>query len=87
MLDLVVHLHLDIFVAALVTGCQTLVHGLGIDEEFERGTRLAHGHHLVIFPRVEVDVAHPGLHVSCLRFHRNETAVHEPDHIADAVHR
>ena len=83
---LVVNLHLYVFVAALVAGRESLVHGLGIDEQLEGGAGLAHGRHLVVFPRVEVNVAHPGLHMAGLRFHGHESAMHESHHVADAVH-
>ena len=36
---------------------------------------------------MEVDVAHPGFHVSRLGFHRHEAAVHESHHVANGVHR
>ena len=87
MFFLVVHLHRDVFVAAFVARRKALVHGLGINKEFKGGTRLAHGFYLVVFPRVEVDVAHPCFHSSRLWFHCHKAAVHEPNHIADGVHR
>ena len=80
-------LHCEVGVVAAVAGRETLIHRLGIDEEFERGSRLAHRRHLVVFPRVEVHVAHPGLYVPRLSLHRHEATVHEAYHIADGVHR
>ena len=81
------HLHREILVLAVVAGRDTLIDGLGIDEELEGGSRLPLGCHLIIFPRVEVDVAHPGLDMAVLRFHRHEAAMHEAHHVADGVHR
>ena len=81
------HLHGKITVAATVTRRKSLVHCFGIDEKFEGGSRLAHGRHLVVFPRFEINIAHPGLYMTgfCLKCY--ETTVHEMDHIADGVHR
>ena len=84
---MVVHLHADIFVAPLVAGGQPLVHCLGIDEELERRARLSHGRHLVVFPRVEVDVAHPCTYISRLGLHSYKRAMHEAHHVADRVER
>ena len=74
-------------IQALVARCQSLVHRLGIDEELEGGTRLAHGRHLVILPRLEVYIAHPSLHLASVWFDGHKTAVHKPHHIAYGVHR
>ena len=87
MLLLVIYLHRDIFVAALVARSQSLVHCLCIDEELEGRTRLALGCYLVILPVVEVDVAHPCLHGSRLWLHSHESTVHEGSHILDTIFR
>ena len=87
MLLLIVYLHRDIFIAALVARSQSLVHGFGIYEEFEGRTRLSLGCYLVILPVVEVDVAHPCLHGSCLWLHGYESTVHEGSHILDTIFR
>ena len=81
------HLHGEILVLAGVAGCDALIHGLGVDKELEGGAGLAHGRHLIVFPGMEVDVAHPGLDMARLRFHRHEAAMHETHHVADGVHR
>ena len=81
------HLHGEVLVLAGVARRDALVHGLGIDEELEGRARLAHGRYLVVFPRLEVDVAHPGLDMSSLRFDGHEATMHEMLHITDAVHR
>ena len=44
----------------MVDGVESLVHGLGVDEELEGGARLVSGPHVVHLPEAEVDVAHPG---------------------------
>ena len=85
MLLLIVYLHRDIFVAALVTRGQTLIHRLGINKELEGRTRLALGCYLVILPVVEVDIAHPCLYCSGLWLHGYKGAVHEGGHILDGV--
>ena len=85
-LAVVHHFHREVFVLSVVAGSHALVHGLAVDEELERGARLAHGCHLVVFPRLEVYVAHPGLHVACLGLDGHEAAVHEVLHVADGVH-
>ena len=87
LLAVIHHLHREILVLTCVAGIDALVHSLGIDEEFECRTRLAHSRHLVVFPRAEIDIAHPGLHMTRLGFHRHETAMHEAHHISDGVHR
>ena len=75
-----------IAVAATVAGSEALVHGSSIDESLECGTRLTHGSHFVVFPRIVVNVAHPSLDMACLRLHGHKTGVHEANHVADAVH-
>ena len=79
--------HRNIFVATLVAGRQSLIHRLGIDEEFKRRAGLSHCRHFVVFPRVEIDVANPRLHVARVWFHRHKRTVHEANHVANRVHR
>ena len=81
------HLHGEVGVAAAVAGRKALVHRLSVDEELEGRAGLSLGGHLVVFPRFEVDVAHPGFHMSGLCLKGHETTVHEADHITDGVHR
>ena len=81
------HFHREVLVLAVVAGGSTLIDGFCIDKELEGGTRLAHSCHLVVFPGVEVDVAHPGLHMSRLWFHCHEATMQESHHVADGVHR
>ena len=78
-------IHANLLVAAFVARGKSLVHRLGIYEELEGRTRLAHGCNLVILPMLEIDVAHPCLYSAGLGFHGNHTAVHEAHHIADRV--
>ena len=80
-------LHTEEGIHTAITGGQSLVHGLSIDKELEGRARLTHGSHLVIFPRLEVEVAHPSLHVTRLWLDGHEAAVHEVLHIADRVKR
>ena len=82
---LVVDIHRDIFIATLVTRRKTLVHGLGVDEELKGRTWLAFGCHLVVFPVVEVDVAHPCLDGTRLWFHGHKGTMHEGGHVLDGV--
>ena len=84
-LHLIIYLHRDIFIAALVARSESLVHRLGIDKELEGRTRLALGCYLVILPVVEINVAHPCLYGSRLWLHSHESAVHEGGHILDTI--
>ena len=59
-----------------------MVHGFGVNKQFERRAGLAHGRYLVVFPRLEVNVAYPCFYMPVLRFHRHETGVHELHHVA-----
>ena len=81
----VVNVHCEIFVATTVAGRNATVHGFGIYEKFESGTRLAHGRYLVVFPRLEIYVANPGFDVSALRLHCHKTRMHEFHHVANRV--
>ena len=47
---LVPHVQRDELIASFVARRETLVHGFGIDEELEGGTRLSHGGHFVVLP-------------------------------------
>ncbi len=85
LLAVVHHLHGKVGVDTAVAWGQSLVHGFGIDEELEGGTGLAHGRYLIIFPRAEINVAHPCFDMTGLRFHSHESAMHEVFHVADAV--
>ena len=58
---LVKHLHLNILVSALVTGSNSLIHCLGIDKEFEGGSWLTLCRHLVILPRLKINITMCGL--------------------------
>ena len=84
---LVIDQRVDILVEAAGTGHQSPLHRHGIDKELEGGARLVLGAHLIVFPRVKVHIAHPSLDVSVARLHRNESAVHEVQHVAHRVHR
>ncbi len=89
-LCLVVDAHTDVLVLLGVGRGHALLHRRGVDKELERRTRLAHGLHLVILPRLEVNVAHIGSHISRLRLHCHKTGVHELNHVLqriDARHR
>ena len=83
----VLDLHAEVFVAALVAGRKSLVDGLSVDEELEGGTGLPLSGHLVVVPGVVVDVADPCFHGTGLRLYGHKSAVHEPDHISYGVHR
>ena len=83
---MVIHLHGEIRVATRVAGHDTLIDGLAIDEQLESRARLTLGSHLVVFPRLEVYVAYPGLDMTRLWFHSDKAAVHEVLHVSDAVH-
>ena len=86
LLAVIHHLHREVLVLTRIAGGDALIHGLGVDEKLEGGARLTHGRYLIVFPRIEVDVAHPGLHMAGLRLHSHKTTVHEVDHIANGVH-
>ena len=77
----------QIGIQTAVARCEPLVHGLGIDKELEGGSRLAHSGHLIIFPRFEINVSHPSLHLSRIWFDGHESAMHKLHHIAYGVHR
>ena len=87
MFFLVVDLHGDILVAALVAWGESLVHGFGIDKELEGGTRLVGSLGLVEFPCLEVYITHIGADGTSLRLHGHHGTVHEVHHIADRVER
>ena len=78
----------DVTVLPTVGRCESEhFHRCRIDKELEGGTRLSHGCHLVVFPCIEIDVAHPCSHKAGLWFHRHKSAVHLANHVADGVHR
>ena len=64
-----------------------MVHGFGIDKKLKGGAGLALGGHFVVFPRLEINVAHPGLYGTCLRLHGYHRTVHERHHVFDGVLR
>ena len=86
LLSFVIHFHGEIGILTGITWGDSLIHRLRIDKELEGGAWLTHGSHLVIFPRLEVEVAHPCLYMSSLWLHSNEAAMHEMLHITDRIH-
>ena len=72
-------------VHATVDGLHALIHRFGVGEELEGAAGLAHRRHLVVFPAVEIDVAHPGLHLARVGLDGHEAAVEIAQHLADGV--
>ena len=86
-LTVIHHLHGEELVLTRVARGDALIHGFGVNEELKRRAGLAHGGYLIILPRTEIDIAHPGFDMTGLGLHSHEAAMHEVNHIADGVHR
>ena len=68
-----------------VAAAHALAQGLRVDEELERGARLAFRRHLIVLPIVEIDVAHPSLHRTRVRVHGDEATVKELQDVRQGV--
>ena len=78
---------LPVFVHAIVARPEARFHCSSIDKHFKCRPGLAFSRRLVVFPMVEIDIAHPCLYVAGGRLHGQESAMHEARHVADRVHR